>query len=81
MNTGAMVGWLMWNTMRLLAGVGLLTLAGGVVMLIWFMFEVGLAWVSIVVLAGVVVLLVTLVRRALSGSGSTTDAAGQGIIE
>jgi hypothetical protein len=76
-----MVGWLMWNTMRLLAGVGLLTLAGGVVMLIWFMFEVGLAWVSIVVLAGVVVLLVTLVRRALSGSGSTTDAAGQGIIE
>ena len=50
-------------------------------MLIWFMFEVGLAWVSIVVLAGVVVLLVTLVRAALSGSGSTTDAAGQGIIE
>ena len=81
MNTDAMVGWLMWNTMRLLAGVGLLILAGGVVMLIWFMFEVGLAWVSIVVLAGVVVLLVTLVRAALSGSGSTTDAAGQGIIE
>jgi hypothetical protein len=81
MNTGAVVGWLMWNTLRLLAGLGLLILAGGVVMLIWFMFDAGLAWVAIVVLAGAVGLLATFVRRALSGSGAATNTASQGIIE
>ena len=67
MKSEAVVGWLMWNTMRLLAGLGLAVLAGGVLMLVWFMFEVGLAWVSIVVLAGAVVLLATMVKRALEG--------------
>jgi hypothetical protein len=44
------IGWLMWNTMRLLAGLGLTILGGGVVLLIWFMFDVGFAWISFVFL-------------------------------
>jgi len=81
MNSTAVVGWLMWNTMRLLAGVGLAILGGSVVMLIWFMFEVGLAWVSIAFIAGAVVLLVTFVRRALAGFGPPSASAAGEIIE
>jgi hypothetical protein len=76
MNPEAVLGWLMWNTMRLLAGLGLAILAGGVVMLIWFMFDAGLAWVSIVVLIGAVVLLATFVRRVVAGP-TGTSATGE----
>jgi hypothetical protein len=41
----------MWNGMRVLAALGLVILGGAVVLLVWFMFVVGLAWVSIVVIA------------------------------
>jgi hypothetical protein len=73
------IGWLMWNTMRLLAALGLIILGAGVVMLVWFMFDVGLAWVSIVVLAGAALLLATFVRRVLSGP--TTESAASEIVE
>ena len=79
MNSEAVVGWLMWNAMRLLAGLGLAVLAGGVVMLVWFMFEVGLAWVSIVLLAGAVALLATIVKRVIDGP--TGDSAPSEIVE
>jgi hypothetical protein len=81
MKSTAVVGWLIWNTMRLLAAIGLAILGGSVVMLIWFMFEVGLAWVSIALIAGALVLLVTFVRRALSGLGPANSSAAGEIIE
>jgi hypothetical protein len=72
----------MWNTMRALAALGLLVLGGGVLMLVWFMFEVGLAWVSFVVIAGALVLLGVFVRRVLTGLGPSTSAgAASEIIE
>jgi hypothetical protein len=71
----------MWNAMRLLAALGLVILGGVVVMLIWFMFEVGLAWVSIVALVGAVALLAVFVRRALAGYGPSADSAVGDIIE
>jgi hypothetical protein len=80
MNSTAVVGWLMWNTMRLLAGIGLAILGVSVVILIWFMFEVGLAWVSIAFLVGALVLLASFVRRALAGYGSSSGASAD-IIE
>jgi hypothetical protein len=81
MNSTAMVGWLLWNTMRLLAGIGLAILGGSVVILIWFMFEVGLAWVSLAFIAGGLVLLVTFVRRALGGLGPSNGSTAGEIIE
>jgi hypothetical protein len=61
-----MIGWLMWNTMRLMAALGLTVLAGSLAMLIWFMFEVGFAWISFIII-GLLVLLGTFVlRRALA---------------
>ena len=76
------IGWLMWNTMRVLAALGLAILGGSVLMLIGFMFEVGLAWVSFVVIAGALVLLAVFVRRVLTGlRPSTSSSAASEIIE
>jgi hypothetical protein len=63
-----MLGWFMWNGMRVLAGLGLLVAGGSLVLLIWFMFEVGLAWVAFVAI-GLVLLLAWLVLRALARQG------------
>jgi hypothetical protein len=63
-----MLGWFMWNGMRVFAGLGLLILGGSVVLLIWFMFEVGLAWVAFVAIA-LVLLLASLVLRAVARQG------------
>jgi len=60
----------MWNGMRLLAALGLTILGGSVVLLIWFMFDVGFAWISIVALASAVVLAVHFLRRAHEEVGS-----------
>jgi hypothetical protein len=61
-----MIGWLMWNGMRLMAALGLTVLAGSLVMLIWFMFDVGFAWLSFVVIGLLVLLAVFVLRRALA---------------
>jgi hypothetical protein len=61
-----MIGWLMWNGMRLMAALGLTVLAGSLVMLIWFMFDVGFAWISFVVIGLLVLLAVFVLRRALA---------------
>lgn len=72
----------MWNGMRALAALGLAILGGSVLMLVWFMFEVGLAWVSFVVIAGALVLLAVFVRRLLTGLGpSTSSSAASELIE
>jgi Ca2+/Na+ antiporter len=61
-----MIGWLMWNGMRLMAALGLTVLAGSLVMLIWFMFDVGFAWLSFVVIGLLVLLAVFVLKRALA---------------
>jgi hypothetical protein len=81
MNSTTVVGWLTWNAMRLLAAIGLASLGGSVLILIWFMFEAGLAWVAILFIAGGLVLLVTFVRRAVAGLGPSSGSAAGEIIE
>jgi hypothetical protein len=80
MNWTAVVGWLIWNTMRLLAALGLTVLAGMVGLLIWFMFDAGLAWISIVLLAAGLVLVFSFVKRVQIGPLANSDA-GREIVE
>ena len=75
-----MAGWLIWSTMRLLAGLGLAVLGGMVVLLIWFLFEAGLAWIAIVLIAAGGVLLATFVQRVRIGPLASSDPA-QEIVE
>jgi hypothetical protein len=58
------MGWFIWNTMRVLAALGLTLLGTSLVLLIWFMFKVGLAWVSILAI-GLALLLALLTLKAL----------------
>jgi hypothetical protein len=45
------VGWLVWNAMRLAAVVGFAIATATLIFFVWFMFDVGFAWVGIVVIA------------------------------
>jgi hypothetical protein len=63
-----MLGWFMWNGMRALAGLGLLILGGSVFLFVWFMFEVGLAWVAFVAIA-LLLVLAWLALRAIARQG------------
>jgi len=45
------MGWLLWNAMRVLAVVGFVLFTTTIVLFVWFMFDVGFAWVGIVVIA------------------------------
>lgn len=45
------MGWLIWNAMRALAVVGFVLFTTTIVLFVWFMFDVGFAWVGIVVIA------------------------------
>ena len=45
------MGWLLWNAMRALAVIGLVLFATTIVLFVWFMFDVGFAWLGIVVIA------------------------------
>jgi hypothetical protein len=45
------MGWLIWNAMRVLAVVGFVLFTTTIVLFVWFMFDVGFAWVGIVVIA------------------------------
>jgi hypothetical protein len=60
----AVMGWFIWNTMRALAALGLTLLATSVVLAVWFMFKVGLAWVAILVIV-LALVLALLTLRAL----------------
>ena len=44
------MGWIIWNAMRLAAALGFALFALTIVLFLWFMFDVGFAWVAIVVL-------------------------------
>ena len=57
--------------MRLLAALGVTVLAGGIVLLIWFMFDVGFAWISWVAIGGALLLVLVFVRRVLTGTGAS----------
>ena len=72
-----MIGWLMWNGMRLMAALGLTVLAGSLVMLIWFMFDVGFAWISFVVIGLLVVMAVFVLRRALATRKKERDEGAE----
>ena len=58
------MGWFIWNTMRALAVLGLTLFGASYVLLIWFMFKVGLAWVSILAI-GLALFLALLLLKAL----------------
>lgn len=45
------MGWLIWNAMRALAVIGFVLFTTTIVLFVWFMFDVGFAWVGIVVIA------------------------------
>jgi hypothetical protein len=45
------MGWLIWNAMRTLAVIGFVLFTTTIVLFVWFMFDVGFAWVGIVVIA------------------------------
>ena len=45
------MGWLIWNAMRALAVVGFVLFTTTIVLFVWFMFDVGFAWVGVVVIA------------------------------
>jgi hypothetical protein len=51
------MGWLTWNLMRLLALVGFTLVTITFLVFVWFMIEVGFAWVAIAII-GLVALLV-----------------------
>jgi hypothetical protein len=51
------MGWLTWNLMRLLALVGFTLVTITFLAFVWFMIEVGFAWVAIAII-GLVALLV-----------------------
>jgi hypothetical protein len=44
------MGWIIWNAMRLAALVGLAFLTLSLIFFVWRMFEVGFAWLGIVVI-------------------------------
>ncbi len=44
------MGWVMWNAMRLAAGLGFAIATTTLVLFVWRMFDVGLAWVGFVVI-------------------------------
>jgi Ca2+/Na+ antiporter len=44
------MGWIIWNAMRLAAILGLALFTLSFILFVWYMFEVGFAWVGIVVI-------------------------------
>jgi hypothetical protein len=61
------VGWLMWNTMRLAAALGFVLFMTTIVLFIWFMFHVGFAWVSFVLIGLIFLLLFFSVKNRRTG--------------
>ena len=44
------MGWIIWNAMRLAAILGLALFTLSLIFFVWFMFEVGFAWLGILVI-------------------------------
>ena len=63
MRMSELTGWLLWNTMRVLALLGYALITTTFVLVLFFMFEAGLAWIAFVVI-GLVLLLLFVEARA-----------------
>jgi hypothetical protein len=63
-------GWLLWNTMLVLAALALAVLAAGLVLLVWFMFEVGFAWIAILAIGLALLLVLFPLKNLWSGRRS-----------
>jgi hypothetical protein len=61
------MGWLIWNVMRVLAVVGFVLFATTIALFVWFMFDVGFAWVGIVVIALVLLLVFFTIKNRGTG--------------
>jgi hypothetical protein len=60
-------GWLMWNGMRVAAVLGFALFTTTIVLFVWFMFEVGFAWVGIVVIVLAALLVFFSVKNLRTG--------------
>jgi hypothetical protein len=61
------MGWIIWNAMRLAALLGLAFLTLSLIFFVWFMFEVGFAWLGIVVIVLAFLLLFFSVKNRKKG--------------
>jgi hypothetical protein len=61
------MGWIIWNAMRLAALLGLAFLTLSLILFVWRMFEVGFAWVGIVVIVLASLLLFSSVKSRKNG--------------
>jgi hypothetical protein len=61
------MGWLIWNAMRTLAVIGFVLFTTTIVLFVWFMFDVGFAWVGIVVIALALLLVFFTIRNRGAG--------------
>ena len=61
------MGWIIWNAMRLAALLGLAFLTLTLIFFVWFMFNVGFAWVGIVVIVLASLLLLFSVKNRNKG--------------
>jgi hypothetical protein len=61
------IGWLMWNTMRLAAALGLALFSLTLILFVWFMFDVGFAWLGLLVIGLAVLILFFSVRNLRTG--------------
>jgi hypothetical protein len=61
------MGWIIWNATRLAAILGFALFAFSLILFVWFMFEVGIAWVGIVVLVLALLLLFFSVKNRKKG--------------
>jgi Ca2+/Na+ antiporter len=61
------MGWIIWNAMRLAAILGFALFTFSLILFVWFMFEIGFAWVGIVVLVLTFLLLFFSVKNRKKG--------------
>lgn len=61
------MGWIIWNAMRLAAILGIALFTLSLILFVWFMFEVGFAWVGIVVIVLAFLLLFFSVKNRKKG--------------
>jgi hypothetical protein len=57
----------MWNTMRLAAALGLALFSLTLILFVWFMFDVGFAWLGLLVIGLAVLILFFSVRNLRTG--------------
>jgi hypothetical protein len=61
------MGWIIWNAMRLAAMLGFALFTLSLILFVWFMFDLGFAWVGIVVIVLALLLLFFSVKNRKEG--------------